>query len=100
MMCTDHQGQMLNAGAAMTCTGHLKINGTRDLVLPTNQHSASPKWDTGHAAPPWSNSPPNRSHHYRDPMAQNAAYSPAQKQLLWGWVKTSHSNIQLPLLSD
>ncbi|EPQ05890.1 hypothetical protein D623_10004981 [Myotis brandtii] len=83
MMCTDHQGQMLNAGAAIMCTGHLKVNGTRDLAPPTNQHSASPKWDTGPTAPPWSNSPPNRSHHYQDPMAQNAAHSPVQKQSLW-----------------
>ncbi|KAK1345507.1 hypothetical protein QTO34_007964 [Cnephaeus nilssonii] len=42
----SRRGQMLNAGAAMMCTDHLKRNGTVDLVL-TNQHSASHKWNTG-----------------------------------------------------
>ncbi|KAK1330918.1 hypothetical protein QTO34_008860 [Cnephaeus nilssonii] len=34
-----------------TSWGHLTINGTADLV-PTKQHSASPKWDTGPATTP------------------------------------------------
>ncbi|KAK1342462.1 hypothetical protein QTO34_015227 [Cnephaeus nilssonii] len=35
----------------MTRTGHLQRNGTANLAL-TNQHSASPKWDTGPATTP------------------------------------------------
>ncbi|ELK29377.1 hypothetical protein MDA_GLEAN10003639 [Myotis davidii] len=42
---------MLNAGVAGMCTGHLQRNSTVDLV-PTKQHSASPKWDTGPTTTP------------------------------------------------
>ncbi|ELK31619.1 Lethal(3)malignant brain tumor-like protein 4 [Myotis davidii] len=67
---------MLNVGGAMTCTGHLKINGTVDLAL-TSQHSASPS-GTQAPPPPRSDTPPNRSHCCQDPMAQNVAHSSAK----------------------
>ncbi|KAK1344222.1 hypothetical protein QTO34_014787 [Cnephaeus nilssonii] len=60
----------------MTCTGHLLRNSATDL-MPTKQHSASPKWDTGPTTTP-EQQPTKSQPMLSRPHGANAAHSPAQ----------------------